>query len=515
MTMTLTATHQSVKLPTTTAILQNATFYTNSQGFTIDPFIVNTGLAAEIILTTPFIFLPEGGRSGATTSTRCYESDDTELYGYVPQTLVDMMASDRHYVSQYSDLASCLPGGPSMLRRETCYPPKIPHSVVYQTPEGGDLSRTTVITVKPPGDNVVGTSTGNGGGGPTAAPINTGGDAEASSGFNTVADGDPVLSRPGGGSPAGGGGQGPPPPQTSLGAIINSMAGGAQGGNGGQGGGGGGQGGSPAALITPPSGGQPIPASLGSTSFISGTPVFVIPSATTVPAADVPAGLGSTTTINGTPFVILQPTTIPLPAGASVFSTTVVNGTPFLFIPGPTSIPVTAAPAGLVGSTTTIDGTPFLVIPSATSVPAFPGQITVIDGSTFDVFSSATTVPVNPNLPLQGSQTVISGTTFVVLTGPTTVPLLPGSLTVIGGTLEDVFSGPTTVQVNSELPLSGSTTVIDGTTFVVLSGATTVPVLTGGVSPSSFVQASGAGRGRVSWIGFLVSLGKGFGGRFR
>jgi hypothetical protein len=141
----------------------------------------------------------------------------------------------------------------------------------------------------------------------------------------------------------------------------------------------------------------------------------------------------------------------------------VVNGTPFLFIPGPTSIPVTAAPSGLIGRTTTINGTPFVVIPLPTSVPALPGQITVISGSTFDV-----------------------------------------------------FTGPTTVQVNSDLPLSGSTTIIDGSTFVILPGATTVPVLLGGTaSPSSYVQASGAIRGRVSWIGFVVSLMKGFMMRFR
>ena len=147
-------------------------------------------------------------------------------------------------------------------------------------------------------------------------------------------------------------------------------------------------------------------------------------------------------------------------------------------------------------------------------MPAFQGQITIIDGSMFDVFTGATTVPVNPNLPLQGVTTVVSGTTMVELSAATTVPVLPGSLTVISGTMYDVFTGLTTVPVNGDLSLVGKTTVVSGVTEVVLSAATTVQVLLGsGVAP---VQASGAmGRGRANWIGFVLGLVRGFGGRFR
>jgi len=426
--MTTTGTSSGSAVTGTATYMHNATFYTNSEGATINPFIVETGLAAEIVLTTPFVFLPAQGKTGATTSTRCYQSDDTEMYGYVPQTLVDILRSDRHYVSQYPDLPSCLPGGPSMLRRQTCFN-NIPQSVVYQIPEGGDLSRTTVITVTPPGEtkfvpqSLAETTTPAGGKGPgnhldgatgqpapPATQVIEGG-PEASSNVQSVANENPndplthdhpaappVTSN---GNNGAGNPQGAPPAQTSVGAIINSMFGA----NGGQPGG--------AVFITPPAG-QPIPASLGSTTFISGTPVFVIPSATTVPAAGLPAGIGSTTMINGTPFVVIQPTTIPIPAGTGgqqTFSTTLINGTPFVIIPG------------------------------VTTMPALPGSLMVISGTLVDIFTGPTTVQVNSELPLEGITTVISGTTMVILPGATTVPVKPG------GT-----ASPSYIQVSSASP---------------------------------------------------------------
>lgn len=200
------------------------------------------------------------------------------------------------------------------------------------------------------------------------------------------------------------------------------------------------------------------------------------------------------------------------PGGDSVGTTTLVNGTPVIVIP-PTSIPVQNVPPGLTGSTTVVDGTSFLVIPAQTTIPALPGSITIVSGSTFAVFNGPTTVAANPNLALDGRTTVISGTTMVVLSSATAVPVLPGSLTMLSGSLVDIFTGPTTVAVNGEFSLSGRTTIINGVTEVVLSKATTVPV--NRPTGQSFVQVSGAMRGKNSVFRFVGDVVRGFGARFR
>ncbi|KAN0121806.1 hypothetical protein V8E51_000132 [Hyaloscypha variabilis] len=165
-----------------------------------------------------------------------------------------------------------------------------------------------------------------------------------------------------------------------------------------------------------------------------------------------------------------SPTT---PTPPSLGTPTTINGTPLIVIP-PTTIPLQNAPSGLTGSTTTINGTPLLVIPSQTTIAALPGSITLISGNAFDVFTGPTTVPVNPDLAIQGSTTVVGGTTT----------FLNGKSTVVGGVTEVVITGPTTVAVSSP------------------TGA-------------SFLQTSGAGRGRGRVFGFLGVLVRGFGGRFR
>ena len=221
---------------------------------------------------------------------------------------------------------------------------------------------------------------------------------------------------------------------------------------------------------------------------------------TTTPAANPPAEkIGSI--VNS--LIGESPVSTP-----TVGSTTTVNGTPLVVIQ-PTTIPLSNAPIGLTGSTTVVGGTAFLVVPTPTTIPALPGSVTIISGTTYDAFTGPTLVPDNPNIPLEGVRTVISGTTFVQIPSATIVPVLPGSLTLNSGTWYDVFTGPTTVAVNGELSLSGRTTVIGGVTEVVLSAATTVPVL------PSYVQASGASRGRNSIVGFVFELVRGFLFRFR
>jgi hypothetical protein len=221
---------------------------------------------------------------------------------------------------------------------------------------------------------------------------------------------------------------------------------------------------------------------------------------TTTPAANPPAEkIGSI--VNS----LIGESPVPTP---TIGSTTTVNGTPLVVIQ-PTTIPLSNAPIGLTGSTTVVGGTALLIVPTPTTIPALPGSVTIISGTTYDAFSGPTLVPDNPNIPLEGVRTVISGTTFVQIPSATIVPVLPGSLTLNSGTWYDVFSGPTTVAVNGEISLSGRTTVIGGVTEVVLSAATTVPVL------PSYVQASGASRGRNSIVGFVFELVRGFLLRFR
>ena len=91
---------------------------------------------AEIHFPTPFIYLPlKGGKESLSsmpdigfftaegivyfqsaadepaTAAMGYDNSDGD-YGYVPQDLIDWMAQNPNYLSQYPYLASCYPGGP-------------------------------------------------------------------------------------------------------------------------------------------------------------------------------------------------------------------------------------------------------------------------------------------------------------------------------------------------------------------------------------------------------------------
>jgi hypothetical protein len=71
-----------------------------------------------ISLTTPFIYQPARGQTGAVYGMdTCFETPaaGTEDYGYVPQTVLDFLISNKEYSSQYPGLSACLPGGPSII----------------------------------------------------------------------------------------------------------------------------------------------------------------------------------------------------------------------------------------------------------------------------------------------------------------------------------------------------------------------------------------------------------------
>lgn len=92
---------------------------------------------AEIHFSTPFVYLPPDGANeelGPMPAVEVQTADGTitffinepaptisisndnsdQDYGYVPQALIDWMAKNPSYVSQYPYLASCYPGGPSI-----------------------------------------------------------------------------------------------------------------------------------------------------------------------------------------------------------------------------------------------------------------------------------------------------------------------------------------------------------------------------------------------------------------
>jgi hypothetical protein len=340
-TLTYTATETSL-----------GTWFTDLEGHTVEPIVASSGL--EISLTTPFIYQPTRGANAATEDPRkCFQGDGQENFGYVPQTLVDFLGQDPHYLSLYPDLSSCLPAGPSILPTDGIC--RVPQRIVFETPVGGDLTESTVSTVMPPG----GTPT------PPVGP--PGVELEATSPPET-------------------------PPATSIGSIVNSVIGGA-----------------PAAgssigstttvngtplLVIPPTS-IPVanapPGLTGSTTVVSGTPLLVIPSQTTIPAFP-----GSITIISGSAFdVFTGLETIPVNPNLPLEGvTTIISGKPYVIVPSATTVPV------LPGSLTVISGSLYDVFTGPTTVPvngevSLEGKTTVIGGVTEVVLSKATTVPVN------------------------------------------------------------------------------------------------------------------------
>ena len=321
------------------------TWFTDLRGHTVEPTMASSGL--EITLTTPFIYQPTRGANAATEDPEaCFQGDGTENFGYVPQTLVDYLARDPHYLSLYPDLTSCLPAGPSILPvMEAC---KVPFAEIIQSGVGGDLTDSTVSTVLPSrvvveGEVAPGTTT------PTPTP-------SVGSIINSVMNASP--------SPAG--------PSVGSTTIVS---------------------GTPLLVITPTS--IPVqnapPGLTGSTTVVDGTSLLVIPNRTTIPALP-----GSITIVSGSTFAVFTgPTTVPANPNLPLEgSTTVISGTTMVVLSSATAVPV------LPGSLTVLSGSVFDVFTGPTTIPvngelSLSGQTTVIGGVTEVILSKATTVPVN------------------------------------------------------------------------------------------------------------------------
>ena len=94
----------------------------------------------EIIFPTPYLYFPSRGktevqntgdlpnivgirtsaldkRALSATASQTSKKYDTLLadYGFVPQVVIDSMVNDAEYIRQYPSLASCIPGGPSII----------------------------------------------------------------------------------------------------------------------------------------------------------------------------------------------------------------------------------------------------------------------------------------------------------------------------------------------------------------------------------------------------------------
>jgi hypothetical protein len=322
------------------------TWFTDLRGNTVEPTLASSGL--EITLTTPFIYQPTRGANAATEDPEaCFQGDGTENFGYVPQTLVDYLARDPHYLSLYPDLTSCLPAGPSILPiMEKC---RVPFAEVIQSGVGGDLTDSTVSTVLPSGG------------------ISVEGKAEAvtTTPTPTPSLGSIISSVNNAGSPSAG-------PSVGSTTIVS---------------------GTPVVVIPPTSiPVQNVPPGLtGSTTVVDGTSLLVIPNQTTIPALP-----GSITVVSGSTFAVFTgPTTVPVnPNVALEGSTTVISGTTMVVLSSATDVPV------LPGSLTMLSGSFYDVFAGPTTVPVngellLSGQTTVIGGVTEVILSKATTVPVN------------------------------------------------------------------------------------------------------------------------
>jgi hypothetical protein len=90
--------------------------YARSGDSDLNPRAPAPAAPAIITLATPFIYQPARGKFGTTISEACGGkiAPGTEDYGYVPQTVLDHLVSNKDISAQYPGLSACLPAGPSI-----------------------------------------------------------------------------------------------------------------------------------------------------------------------------------------------------------------------------------------------------------------------------------------------------------------------------------------------------------------------------------------------------------------
>lgn len=113
-TATVTNTTQAATSFSTTELSFATPFlYFPSRGTTE---VQNTGDLPQLVgQSTPGANLDARALSSTTSHTRTKYDPLLADYGYVPQEVIDSLAQIPEYIKQYPSLASCLPGGPSIL----------------------------------------------------------------------------------------------------------------------------------------------------------------------------------------------------------------------------------------------------------------------------------------------------------------------------------------------------------------------------------------------------------------
>jgi hypothetical protein len=340
--------------PTLTEVVTtDNTYYTLSDGSTITPSPDQPGLV--ISLTEPFIYQPAWA-SQLEPADHCFPGKNSEEYGYIPKTLLDYLIHNPYYSAQYPGLASCLPGGPSIIMArcpngiDHTHTPPFPTTVAI--PAGGGLTSQSTEYVQP---NVMST---------TATPQrDMQGTLSVLPPPNTLPN--PTPNPTSNTAPAPTSTQ-DPPPNSGQGPLT------------------------PIPNLTP----TPLPPpALFSSTLLSGKSILIIP-ATTIPLSLAPSGLlGLRTTISNTPYLII-PSATSLALSLSVspevaIQTTIINGIPY---PLPQHVP---------GFLTTVAGNGELdfVLTAAMTVPVgemggleVEGRTTVIGGVTEVVVSSGVTM---------------------------------------------------------------------------------------------------------------------------
>lgn len=561
---------RTTTMTSTGSVVEYETIYLDANNEPANTRNLPTG--TMIALETPFVYQPERGAEGADGSPEfCLQGPDKEAYGYVPQRVLDYLVENQNpelwsclpggpsiiqapsctELAQFSttfqqvasDLTSSVTiyvGKPIVPTPEPIAPPKtVPEQKNDPVPIPIPVTNPPITQPNPNPPQ----PTGPGRVVPSPSPN------PPNPSVNDPIQPFTVPQPPPSPTPV----QPPTDRENSIGAIINSIFG------------------NPpppvipvqnppqpnpnpgpaAPVIIPAATTIPIaqapPGAVGSSANIGGTPVIIIlgpttiaqgqgqgqapagqgqqqqaqpapqpiiiPAATTIPAANAPPGaVGSVINIDNTPFLVIPAATTiqqaPGGGGGNVFPTSVIDGSTVLVIPGPTSIPLVNAPAGLTGETTTINGTPFLIVPGPTNIPlpapspgtAGQGQgantfpTTIIDGSTLLAIPGPTSIPLaNAPAGLTGETRMINGTPFLVIPSPTTVPAPPGNAntgseglfitTTLNNTPFLLIPGPTSIPLSLAPPgLQGSTTTLNGTPFLVIPASTTLqdrPVVPG------------------------------------
>lgn len=384
---------------------------------------LNTGQV--VIFPTPFVYLPSRGASGASGEVGaviCDQTGGNENYGYVPQTVIDYMASVPAISNQFPGIASCIPGGPSILHPNYC-------AAVAPTSQSlvGDLTSGTVLTIGN-GQSQFASSTTKKLPAPSSEPFEDTTTPVISSLFN------PQTSTPQELTASSTGIIVIPPPLGSITTSIPKSI-------------------THSPIVSPPTN-TPSPLSRDSRPTQQHAPSSSTTSDQNPPNANIPESATTTQPSINTDNVI-----------ASALASAIASAIGATHIGG--------ISASILGSVTTISGSSFVILPSVVTIPVVPsdssaayleGQTTILSGGTTAVIvTGGQTIPImslNPSI-LAKPTTLPDGMTAVVVSSGATVPV-DSAMSVFSWTTDVsvvtgvVVVGTQTITVSSSVSTSGS-----------------------------------------------------------